>query len=872
MRKSPFEIYLFTAAVGISLFMILLNFIQQILLKTVFINYYTQVYFFTAGFLVGFAAWIYSYMSQGYRTATTALDYKPLNRAIFVLFAFSSSLIAFLFVAYTVGDIYEIPLVATLLPTYFFEMVINRNELDLKNVSFRRHLIQSGIAVAAFLAFAILDLMGQVRIWEGVLVLAVLSVLLPSLEIKKENEVSSLTFRTLSPLAASFLIYSGNLFYLDTRTSGAVFFYAVTLIAIALMVLIYRKRYKSLQSILISSFLLGLSGFEFYVIFTKFTSPIISSTLLLVFVTWVYGFNYKVLREGSRNVTTAFDLFKKGKFIISFVSFVILVGLVYGNISTISHDLKALFNTSIGAGALSTVTFSTLYLEPAYLALVALAIFFMINIAYRKFNIFLFATVLVMFFAAVTYILSIDVPNVWTPNATEVSSLSIIVTALMFYEPVYRLARSYTSRIPSGLSLARQRGSSRFLHGRYDISMIPSKKNNPDFLGAGGFAYVFKGNDVLKSIPVVIKVPRIFDEESKTDLEKRESIKESIKQLEAESNVLSEINFPGVVSFIEYFREGGQHFLVEEYADGRNLNSYLATKGKEGTRFSEEEIIRISLNLLFSVNFLHLHEIFHRDLNPGNIVITRRIPKIIDFGTSKHLASKSSASFFTHSDRIGVPVYHPPELDSEDKIKASSTYDTYSIGALMCSMITGKFLDNEEMREKYGVEFITRKYLDSEIRPYCNPKIFDIIVKATSLKPAERYKSAFHFIADFLSLTGDFLVTDQGYICQLDHEIKVQVFSHMGVQASIYSDYMIHDSTVTLLERGKEDRSKVGTVEYDNRTGSYVVYPYGKRVIYQKKPGNLSQKVIRSVLNEGDIISTRPDLRDGTFSFYRVVP
>ncbi|EQD46757.1 serine/threonine protein kinase, partial [mine drainage metagenome] len=353
--------------------------------------------------------------------------------------------------------------------------------------------------------------------------------------------------------------------------------------------------------------------------------------------------------------------------------------------------------------------------------------------------------------------------------------------------------------------------------------MIPSKKNNPDFLGAGGFAYVFRGKDVLKNIPVVLKVPRIFDEESKSELEKRESIKESIKQIEAESRVLAEISFPGVVSYIDYFREGGQHFLVEEYADGRNLNSYLATKGKEGTKFSEEEVIRISLNLLFSVNYLHLHEIFHRDLNPGNIVLTKKIPKIIDFGTSKHLASKVSASFFTHSDRIGVPCYHPPELDSEDKIKASSTYDTYSIGALMCSMITGKFLDNDEMRGKYGVEFITRKYLEAEVKPLCNPKIFDIIVKATNLRPSERFKSAFHFIADFLSLSGEYIVTDQGYICRLDQDHKFQIYSHKDITASIFGDYMIHDNIITITERGKDERSRIGTIEHDARAEGYVV-------------------------------------------------
>lgn len=868
MRKYPFEVYLFTAMSGIALFLILLNTLQAVVFKANYISTYLQFLLFLADFILGIIVMGVAFVNKGYKTTTTAIDYKPLNRAIFVLFAFVSSLISFLFIAAEIGYIYEIPLFAALLPTYVFDLPINIMDKDSRDTYIRKNLRFFIIAVAVFAFAVVLVLLRSLTLWEGVIILAILSILLPTRDTRKENEIKVLTFRTLSPIAATFLIYEASVFYIDTITSGYVFFYAILLIVIAVMIVLFRVRYRSALSSTINAFLVGLSFLGFFVIYRNFSEDIVWITLLLLFTFWVYGYNYKMFREGSRNLSTSFDLMGKGKYIIPAMGLVITLGMAYGNIGMLSHDIK-IFWTSV-VGSTTGTSLSKIEAVPAYLGLSALGIFFAVTLGYRKFNIFVFSIILIMFFFAVSYLLSIKITNVWTPTDTEVSSLSIIITALIFYEPVYRFVRSYTSRIPSGFSIGRRTGAARFIHSRYDVSMIPSKKNNPDFLGAGGFAYVFRGKDVLKNIPVVLKVPRIFDEESKSELEKRESIKESIKQIDAESRVLAEIAFPGVVAYIDYFREGGQHFLVEEYADGRNLNSYLATKGKEGTKFSEEEVIRISLNLLFSVNYLHLHEIFHRDLNPGNIVLTKKIPKIIDFGTSKHLASKVSASFFTHSDRIGVPCYHPPELDSEDKIKASSTYDTYSIGALMCSMITGKFLDNDEMREKYGVEFITRKYLEAEVKPFCNPKIFDIIVKATNLKPSERYSSAFNFIADFLSLSGEYIVTDQGYICRLDQDHKFQVYSHKDIPASIFGDYMIHDNIITITERGKDERSRIGTIEYDTRTEGYVVYPYGKRVVYQKKAGSLSQKVIRSLLNEGDIISLRPDLREGTLAYYRV--
>lgn len=871
MRKYPFEIYIFMAMAAISLFLIMVAFLQGPVLNRVYLDNFYIYILLIIGFLLGISSWVYSLVNKGYKTSTTAVDYKSSHRIIFIIFAFASSFIAFVFIAGSIGRYYEIPFFACLLPTYFFEILISRKDHDTERAYIKKHGITSGIAVAFFAVLVALDVTNYLYLWDGALLILGMCILLPTREIRKENEIKSLTFRLLSPFAALSLIFFAFMFYRKTISSGPGFFYAVVVIFAILLFIVLRNRYRSYYSNIITATLVLLSLYAFYQIALVYRTPLIWTFLLLIFTFWIFGYNYRTFREGSRNIYTAFDLMSRGRYILSIVAVIAFGGIIYGNISAIQHDFGLLY--SAGASISSPVTIHNpagLMELPEYIGLAGMGLIFMVSIGYRKFNIFLFIILLLAFFTGISYFLSTKITSVWTPNSVEVLFLSIIITALVFYEPTYRFVRSYTSRIPVGLSLGRQRGSARFLHGRYDVSLVPSKKNNPDVLGAGGFAYVFRGKDVLKNVPVVLKVPRIYDEESKSDLEKRESIKESIKQLEAESRVLSEISFPGVVSYVEYFREGGQHFLVEEYAEGRNLNSYLATKGKEGTKFEEDEVIRISLNLLFSVNYLHLHEIFHRDLNPGNIVITKKIPKIIDFGTSKHLASRVSGSFFTHSERIGVPCYHPPELDSDDKIKASSTYDTYSIGALMCSMITGKFLDNEEMREKYGVEFITRKYLETEVKPLCNPKIFDIITKATNLKPSERYKSAFHFIADFLTLSGDFLVTDLGYICKLDQDHKIQIFSQKAVPASILGDYIVNDYNLYITEKGKDDRSRVGTVEYDNRTNTFVVYPYGKRNIFQKKSGSLSQKVIRGTINEGDIISIRPDLREGTFSYYRV--
>ena len=224
----------------------------------------------------------------------------------------------------------------------------------------------------------------------------------------------------LSPIAAAFLIYSASVFYLDTRASGYVFFYVITLLAIGIMVMVFRIRYRSILTGIINAFLVGLSFLGFYIIYINFSQEIVWLTLLLLFTFWVFGYNYKVFREGSRNISTSFDLMGKGKYIVPSIGVIITIGLAFGNIGALSHDVYLFWNAMIGSGTASiSQSLAKIDAIPVYLSLSALGIFFTVTLGYRKFNLFLFAVILIMFFFAVVDLLSIKIANVWTPSSTE---------------------------------------------------------------------------------------------------------------------------------------------------------------------------------------------------------------------------------------------------------------------------------------------------------------------------------------------------------------------------------------------------------------------------------------------------------------------
>ena len=90
MRKYPFEIYIFMAMAAISLFLIMLAFLQGPVLNRVYLDNFYIYILLIIGFLLGISSWVYSSVNKGYKTSTTAVDYKSSHRIIFIIFAFFS--------------------------------------------------------------------------------------------------------------------------------------------------------------------------------------------------------------------------------------------------------------------------------------------------------------------------------------------------------------------------------------------------------------------------------------------------------------------------------------------------------------------------------------------------------------------------------------------------------------------------------------------------------------------------------------------------------------------------------------------------------------------------------------------------------------
>lgn len=213
--------------------------------------------------------------------------------------------------------------------------------------------------------------------------------------------------------------------------------------------------------------------------------------------------------------------------------------------------------------------------------------------------------------------------------------------------------------------------------------------------------------------------------------------------LRAEAEKLAELHHQNIVSFLDFhIEEDGNIYLIMEYAEGRNLESYI--KDVNGL-IVEERICPIFEPILDGVGYAHTKGILHRDIKPANIIITNDgTPKILDFGIAKII--KSPADEMTDGFIMGTPSYMSPEQVKGEHLDERS--DIYSLGVLLHQMLTGKApydtttLTEQEINNKVVSDPLPRI---STYYKYVSDKVQDVVDKATAKNPEDRYQSCEEF-------------------------------------------------------------------------------------------------------------------------------
>jgi TPR repeat protein/serine/threonine protein kinase len=270
-------------------------------------------------------------------------------------------------------------------------------------------------------------------------------------------------------------------------------------------------------------------------------------------------------------------------------------------------------------------------------------------------------------------------------------------------------------------------------------------------LGSGGFGITYLARDNRLGRKVVIKenLPAQFCWRDPSTLTVRsrqsqgsdnEDFKYSLDSFEREASTLASLDHPGIVRVLRSFEAFGTAYFVMPFVEGTALDEVIRKRHEEGGRFSEQEIIQLLRRVLPALANLHERGIYHRDIKPGNILVTQSgDPVLIDFGAARQRLSERSLTV------IESPGYTPFEqMQSRGKVGPWS--DLYALGSTLYKLITG------ETPHKSGDRIIDDALEPLAGRPtleglYSN-RLLASIDQAMRPRLAERFQDALQWESD----------------------------------------------------------------------------------------------------------------------------
>src|SRR3954470_17585777 len=263
----------------------------------------------------------------------------------------------------------------------------------------------------------------------------------------------------------------------------------------------------------------------------------------------------------------------------------------------------------------------------------------------------------------------------------------------------------------------------RRLGDRYEVGPV---------LGFGGMAEVHKGRDIRLGRDVAIKMLR-------ADLARDPAFQSRFRR---EAQSAASLNHPAVVAVYDTGEDQGPDggtapYIVMEFVDGRTLRDVLQTEGP----LLPQRALEITADILTALEYSHRAGIIHRDIKPGNVMLTRTGDvKVMDFGIARALTGATSTMTQTAAV-VGTAQYLSPEQARGEHVDQRS--DIYSTGGLLYELLTGRppFVGDSPVAVAYQhvrEDAVPLSRLNSDV----SPAIDAIVLKSMAKNPANRYQSA----------------------------------------------------------------------------------------------------------------------------------
>jgi beta-lactam-binding protein with PASTA domain/tRNA A-37 threonylcarbamoyl transferase component Bud32 len=268
----------------------------------------------------------------------------------------------------------------------------------------------------------------------------------------------------------------------------------------------------------------------------------------------------------------------------------------------------------------------------------------------------------------------------------------------------------------------------RLLGGRYELDGV---------VGRGGMAEVYRARDIRLDRIVAIKTLR-------ADLA-RDQIFQARFRREAQS--AASLNHPSIVAVYDTGEDMATGvpvpYIVMEYVDGRTVRDLL----QDGHRLLPERSLEIIDGVLRALDYSHQAGIVHRDIKPGNVMVTRNGDvKVMDFGIARAM-SDAQATMTQTAQVIGTAQYLSPEQARGERVDSRS--DLYSTGCLLYELLTGRPPFTGDSPVAIAYQHVRENPIPpSRVDPDVPVWADAIVLKAMAKSPADRYQTAGDMRAD----------------------------------------------------------------------------------------------------------------------------
>ena len=197
------------------------------------------------------------------------------------------------------------------------------------------------------------------------------------------------------------------------------------------------------------------------------------------------------------------------------------------------------------------------------------------------------------------------------------------------------------------------------------------------------------------------------------------------------------LSHPNIVSVYDYGTDGtdGEQYIVMELVNGSDLSTILRERGA----LSTDDAVRVAIGVASALEVAHRKGIVHRDVKPGNIMITDAGDvKVTDFGIARAVAE---ASMTVTGTTLGSVHYFSPEQARGDEVTGAS--DVYALAIVLYEMLTGRRPFEGDSAAAVALKRLSEDAPSpSAIGHPLPPGLEAIIMRALSREPAERFPDA----------------------------------------------------------------------------------------------------------------------------------